>query len=60
MRENENKLNDTQKIGLKYFEPLQKRIPRDEIEDFNKEFDKIFNEVAPEEGSKYQIVGSYQ
>jgi len=59
LRENENKLNDTQKIGLKYFEPLQKRIPRDEIEDFNKEFDKIFKEVAPE-GSKYQIVGSYR
>ena len=59
LKENEGKLNDTQKIGLKYFEPLQKRIPRDEIKDFEKVFDKVFKEVAPE-GSKYEIVGSYR
>ena len=60
LKNNVSKLNDTQKIGLKYYEPLQKRIPRDEIEDFNKVLDKIFNEVAPEEESKYEIVGSYR
>lgn len=59
LKENEVKLNDTQKIGLKYYEPLQKRIPRDEIKDFEKVFDKMFKEVAPE-GSKYEIVGSYR
>ena len=59
LKENEGKLNDTQKIGLKYYEPLQKRIPRDEIKDFEKVFDKVFKEVAPE-GSKYEIVGSYR
>jgi|UniRef100_A0A6C0CXA7 DNA ligase (NAD+) len=59
LKENEGKLNDTQKIGLKYYEPLQKRIPRDEIKDFEKVFDKVFKEVAPQ-GSKYEIVGSYR
>jgi len=60
LKNNVSKLNDTQKIGLKYYEPLQKRIPRDEIEDFNKVLDKTFNEVAPEKESKYEIVGSYR
>ena len=44
---------------MKYYEPLTKRIPRDEIEQYNSLFDTIFKEVAPE-GSKYEIVGSYR
>ena len=59
LKNNESKLNDTQKIGLRYYEPLQKRIPIDEIEEFNREFDRIFKESSPE-GSKYEIVGSYR
>ena len=59
LKENETKLNDTQKIGLQYYEPLQQRIPRDEIEEFAKVFDIVFKEVAPD-GSKYEIVGSYR
>jgi NAD-dependent DNA ligase/predicted flap endonuclease-1-like 5' DNA nuclease len=59
LKENESKLNDTQKVGLQYYEPLQKRIPRNEIEEFAKVFDTIFKQVAPE-GSKYEIVGSYR
>ena len=52
-------LNNKQKIGLKYYEPLTKRIPIDEIEKFNEKFASIFKEVAPE-GSKYDVVGSYR
>ena len=59
LKENEGKLNDTQKIGLKYYEPLQERIPRDEIVEFEKVFDKVFKEVTPN-GSKFEIVGSYR
>jgi NAD-dependent DNA ligase/predicted flap endonuclease-1-like 5' DNA nuclease len=59
LKENEGKLNDTQKIGLKYYEPLTKRIPREEITDFEKVFDKVFKDVTPS-GSKYEIVGSYR
>jgi len=59
LKNNETTLNDTQKIGLQYYEPLQKRIPRSEIEEFNKVFDATFKETVPE-GSKYEIVGSYR
>jgi len=59
LKENEGKLNDTQKIGLKYYEPLQQRIPRNEIKDFEKVFQKVFNEVTPS-NSKFEIVGSYR
>ena len=61
LKENESKLNDTQKIGLKYYEPLAKRIPREEIELFKDKFDTIFKEITSSlSGSKYEIVGSYR
>ncbi|MEX0597104.1 MAG: hypothetical protein WD512_11445, partial [Candidatus Paceibacterota bacterium] len=59
LRENEGSLNDIQKIGLKYYEDINERIPRSEIDEYKSEFNDIFNKVAPE-GSRFEIVGSYR
>ena len=52
-------LNDKQKLGLKYYEDIQKRIPRAEIDEFAELFRNIVESVAPP-GSKFEIVGSYR
>ena len=52
-------LNNTQKLGLKYYEDIKKRIPRFEIDDYNKLFQKEFNKLNYKDG-KYEIVGSYR
>ena len=48
-------LNETQKVGLKYYEDILKRIPRSEIENYNTLFKSIFLKNA-----SYEIVGSYR
>jgi NAD-dependent DNA ligase len=48
-------LNDTQIVGLKYYEDILKRIPRSEIECYNTLFKNNFLENA-----SYEIVGSYR
>jgi len=52
-------LNDKQKIGLKYYDAILERIPRAEIDDYNKVFQKVFEKVAPPDSSM-EIVGSYR
>ena len=56
--ENKDLLNDKQKIGLKYYEDIQKRIPRLEIDEYKKLFEKYFQNNNKE--SKFEIVGSYR
>ena len=60
-------LNDTQKVGLKYYEDILQRIPRSEIDEYNAIFKKIFKSaseksvsVSKDEESVYEIVGSYR
>ena len=52
-------LNDTQKTGLKYYEDILKRIPRDEIEEYKAQFETYFNQIK-NPTSTFEIVGSYR
>ena len=52
-------LNDTQKIGLKYYEDILKRIPRNEIEQYKTQFESSFNQIK-NPTSTFEIVGSYR
>ena len=52
-------LNDKQKIGLKYYEDILKRIPRKEIEVYEKKLKEIFNSVKNKD-TTFEIVGSYR
>jgi NAD-dependent DNA ligase/DNA polymerase/3'-5' exonuclease PolX len=57
LRENQHLLNDVQKVGLKYYEDILKRIPRSEIEDYKAIFGKAFPTGTD---GKMEIVGSYR
>lgn len=52
-------LNDVQKKGLKYYEDVLKRIPRKEIDTYEKELKKIFDKVKNKD-STFEIMGSYR
>lgn len=60
LREKQNEvLNDTQKIGLKYYEDILKRIPRSEIDEYKTIFDSSFENIKTS-SSDMEIVGSYR
>jgi DNA polymerase/3'-5' exonuclease PolX len=56
-------LNDVQKVGLKYYEDILQRIPRSEVEEYKKIFEKDFQKVSQRDTdseSHMEIVGSYR
>jgi NAD-dependent DNA ligase len=57
LRENQQLLNDIQKVGLNYYEDILKRIPRSEIEDYKAIFETAFPKGTD---GKMEIVGSYR
>jgi hypothetical protein len=59
LRENQQMLNDIQKVGLQYYEDVLKRIPRSEVEQYDVIFQKDFKKVATPD-SRFEIVGSYR
>tara|TARA_B100001996_G_scaffold195473_2_gene149680 strand:+ start:5745 stop:8672 length:2928 start_codon:yes stop_codon:yes gene_type:complete len=61
LRANQDLLNNKQKIGLKYFEDIQKRIPRKEIDEYNKVIQNIVKDLLVDGGdARAEIVGSYR
>ena len=59
LRENQQLLNDKQVIGLKYYEEILERIPREEIDQYHKLLTSLFAEVKNPDSS-FEIVGSYR
>ena len=55
LRKNPELLNDIQQIGLKYYEDVLKRIPREEIEQYKTILTQIIKSPA-----QFEIVGSYR
>lgn len=60
LREKQDELlNDVQKKGLKYYEDILKRIPRNEIVDYETKLLRAFDKVRNKK-STMEIVGSYR
>ena len=61
LREKQNEvLNDIQKVGLKYYEDIQEKIPRKEIDEYSKVFQSAYEKISKTTDMKYEIVGSYR
>jgi len=63
LRANQDLLNDIQRVGLRYYEDILKRIPRSEIEDYKVIFEHLFpkgTNSKMDTNSKMEIVGSYR
>jgi DNA ligase (NAD+) len=52
-------LNNIQRVGLRYYEDILKRIPRAEIDAYHSLFANIFKNHLPDQAT-FEIVGSYR
>ena len=59
LRDRDDLLTSAMKIGVKYFDDIEKRIPREEIDVYKTKLDAVFSETAPSD-SAFSIVGSYR
>jgi len=53
-------LNENQRVGLKYYQDILKRIPRAEIEEYQHVFGNIFNSIPDKLDASFEIVGSFR
>ena len=60
LRKNESILNNTQKIGLKYYEDLLLKIPRLECEEIYQIIKQELNNISPGKKFNLEICGSYR
>ena len=62
LRENKDELNTSQKLGLQYYDDLELRIPRAEIQAFEKIFKEQFDfgKIPEADAADFKIVGSYR
>jgi len=60
LRRNQDLLTQTQKIGLKYYEDLIKRIPRSECEQIFSRIKKTACQIIPESALQIELCGSYR
>ena len=59
LQDNKHLLNNIQQIGLKYYDDIQQKIPREEINEYKEIIYETILNVAPE-GTLCEIVGSYR
>lgn len=59
LKHNVEKLTSAQKLGLEYYDDIQERIPRSEIDLFNNELKEIIKKECPD-NTHFEIVGSYR
>jgi len=57
LRSRSELLNDVQRVGLKYYEDILQRIPRTEIQEYEKAFSLATTKCV---GTTFEIVGSYR
>lgn len=59
LKQHMDKLTAAQKLGVQYYDDIEARIPRSEIDLYNNEFKEIIDNYSPEK-SNFEIVGSYR